>query len=325
MKIDRETSVLVTGGAGFIGSHLVERLVESGCSVTVLDSGLTGDPGNLAAVTGRVRLVAADVSSALEDGSVSVDDYDLIVHLAANPYVPWSVANPRHDFRLNAVASFDLIEAVRASRRRPRLVNISSAAVYGDPEQQPIQESAPLAPISPYGVSKLAAERYLEVYSRCYGVSGASLRLFSVYGPRQRKQVVFDLLRKCSEGRGRMQVIGDGSQERDFVFVSDVVAAILLVAERAPAVGEAYNVASGTTVSIRRLVEAVCETWGVPPQVDYTGSIRPGDAEKWTPDIGRITGLGYCPGVQLLEGLAAIRDWLSKAQAIEPARDPTHG
>lgn len=322
LVITEGTSVLVTGGAGFIGSHLVERLVSRGCSVTVIDSELTGDHSNLRAVIDQVDLVRTDVSSAITNGKVSVEAFDLVVHLAANPYVPWSVKNPGHDFRLNAQASFDVLEAIRTSSRRPRLINISSAAVYGDPERQPIDESTPLCPISPYGVSKLAAERYVDVYHRCYGVAGASLRLFSVYGPRQRKQVVFDLLRKCREGGGEMEVLGDGSQERDFVFVSDVVDAILLAAERAPAKGEAYNIASGRTVSIRTLAAAVCAAWGYVPHVRFTGQVRPGDAEKWTPSISRIMELGYQPSVKLDAGLAAIRDWLLVSSAT-PVGDPT--
>lgn len=305
--------LLVTGGAGFIGSHVVERFAADGWTVSVLDNLSTGDSRNLVQVSDRVSLIVGDVADALTTGRVDVAAFDLIVHLAANPYVPWSVDDPRRDFDLNLRNSFELLEAIRAADRKPRLVNISSAAVYGDPVTQPMKETDAAFPISPYGVSKLAAERYAAVYCRLYGLRATSLRLFSVYGPRQRKQVVFDLIRKCREDPRRIAVHGDGTQERDFIFVTDVVEAIRVVAERAPGAGEVYNVASGYTVSLACLVDRVCRACQATPEVGYSGAIRPGDAERWCPDTSALRALGFSPAVSLDAGIDRVRTWYDES------------
>jgi len=164
-------------------------------------------------------------------------------------------------------------------------------------------------PISPYGVSKLAGERYVTVYSQIYGIPATSLRFFSIYGPRQRKQVVYDLLRKIRANPARLVALGDGSQARDFTYVLDVVQAMTLVAKAAPGQGEVYNVASGRTYSIADLVIAWCKVCRVAPEVVYTGQVRPGDAEKWVVDISRLRQLGFEAQTSLETGLAAIRDW----------------
>jgi UDP-glucose 4-epimerase len=307
--IGRDSHVLVTGGAGFIGSHLVEHLVYAGACVTVIDNLATGRMDDLQALLPQIELVLGDLSDILRLKRVTLDDYDYVFHLAANPYIPPSVDNPRFDFHANLNNTFNLLEALRIASRRPRLVNVSSAAVYGNPTRLPITETDPTVPISPYGVSKLAGERYAEVYSRLYGLQATSVRLFSVYGPRQRKQVVFDLLARLREDATRLTVLGDGSQERDFVYVLDVVQAMMLAAEVAPGHGECYNVASGTTHSIRQLVATWCEVCSLAPEVVYTGHVRPGDAEKWAVDITSLGRLGFKPRTLLAEGLAAIRDW----------------
>jgi UDP-glucose 4-epimerase len=311
--IDR--NVLVTGGAGFIGSHVVERLLAEGARVAIVDDFSTGSEQNLAAVAGRVVIVRADLGEALRDGRVRVADYDAIVHLAANPYVPWSVENPGRDFQLNLRNTFELLEALRKSGRDTLLVNASSAAVYGDPVTTPIRETDPTVPISPYGASKLAAENYVSVYSRNYGLRAVSLRLFSVYGPRQRKQVVYDLFRKCRENPDAIEVFGDGSQERDFVYVTNVAEAVVTVMRAAPARGEMYNLASGVTHSLTALVDGVIAASGTRPRVHYTGQVRPGDAERWSADIGRLSALGFRAAVSLEQGLSAVCAWYDEARA----------
>jgi UDP-glucose 4-epimerase len=301
--------VLVTGGAGFIGSHLVEALVARGARVTVVDNLATGDAANLRAVFGQVRLLAGDLGELLRAGALMVGEYAQVFHLAANPYIPPSVDDPAYDFRENLGNTFALLEAMRRSTSPPRLVNASSAAVYGNPARLPMSEGDPTLPISPYGVSKLAAERYVEVFARLYGLQATSLRLFSVFGPRQRKQVVFDLFRKLEERPSRLEVLGDGTQARDFTYVGDVVAAMMLVAAAAPGKGEVYNVASGTTTTISGLVAACCALWDAHPEIAYTGNVRPGDAERWDVDMTRLRALGFAPQVSLAAGLRAIQAW----------------
>jgi UDP-glucose 4-epimerase len=301
--------VLVTGGAGFIGSHLVEALVARGDRVTVIDNLATGKRENLAQVAGAITWVEHSVTDLLTAGELDVAAYDIIFHLAANPYIPPSVEKPSFDYALNLHTTFLLLEALRLAPSRPILVNTSSAAVYGNPASLPIRETDPTVPISPYGVSKLAAERYVAVFSALYGLPAVSARLFSVYGPRQRKQVVFDLLTRLRADPAHLEVLGDGSQARDFCYVGDTVQALLLMAENAPRQGEAYNVAQGRTHTIADLVQALVQVCGLQPAIHWTGSIRPGDAERWEVDIARLSTLGYTAQYTLPAGLAAIRDW----------------
>lgn len=307
--IDQGTSVLVTGGAGFIGSHLVEQLVASDAQVTVIDNLATGDLANLQAVRSQIHLVVDELGDLVRGQQIDLSEYEYVFHLAANPYIPPSVENPIYDFNVNLRNTLMLLEALRGIPDGPRLVNTSSAAVYGNPARLPIQESDPTIPISPYGVSKLAAERYVAVYSQIYGVRATSLRLFSAYGPRQRKQVMYDLLCKLRANPTRLEVLGDGSQARDFTYVDDVVQAMMLAATEAPCQGEVYNVASGKTYSIEEMVRILCSVCDLAPDVVYTGNTRLGDAEKWIVDITRLKQLGFEPQTSLETGLETIRGW----------------
>ena len=306
--ISVERRALVTGGAGFIGSHVVERLLGLGAQVTVVDNLSTGRMENLRAVASRIDFLDRPLGEVLDEPDFIVG-FDVIFHLAANPYIPPSVADPAYDYRLNLDTTFRLLEVLRQGPRRPRLVYTSSAAVYGNPQRLPIRESDPTVPISPYGVSKLAAERYVAVYSQLYALPASSVRLFSVYGPRQRKQVVYDLFDRLSREPGRLEVIGDGTQVRDFAYVEDVAAAMILVAERAPGGGEAFNVASGSTHSIAQLVSGICDSLDLRPEISYTGKVRPGDADRWSVDSTAIRALGFEACTSLTTGLQATRDW----------------
>jgi UDP-glucose 4-epimerase len=299
---------LVTGGAGFIGSHLTEQLVALGLQVTVVDDLSTGGGENLRRVRSEIQLDEVPVDALLERPSRLLE-HDVVFHLAANAYIPPSVENPAFDYALNLDTTFRLLEVLRVAERPPRLVYASSAAVYGDPQRLPIHEADPTVPISPYGVGKLAAERYVAVYSQLYGIAASSVRLFSVYGPRQRKQVVYDLIDRLAREPTRLEVIGDGTQERDFVFARDVAAAIALVGTEAPGRGEVYNVASGTTHTIAELVATVCDVMELTPELHYTGSVRPGDAERWSVDTAALRRLGFRPSASLRDGVAATWDW----------------
>jgi UDP-glucose 4-epimerase len=303
--------VLVTGGAGFIGSHLVEALVGAGATVTVLDALVSGRPHNLARVAERVRLLKADMR-AQSWPELLREPYDAIFHFAANAYVPPSVANPAWDYQINFESTFQLLEAMRAVQHPATLVYASSAAVYGNPLRIPVSETDATFPISPYGVGKLAAERYVAVYSGLYGIRAASLRLFSIYGPRQRKQVVYDLMERISQNRDELFIHGDGTQERDFGYVEDVARAAMIVAERGALGGEVYNVGSGQPVSIDWLARTLCQHLGASPRFKYSGAVRPGDPERLVVDIGRISALGFEPQVLPEEGLRRTVEWFTR-------------
>jgi UDP-glucose 4-epimerase len=317
LENDRSSRVLVTGGAGFIGSHLVERLVGRGDVVTVIDDLRNGRAGNLGSVDGRARLVAGDCATAAS--LITGETFDRIYHLAAPAYVPPSVDDPIGDLRANVEQTLVLLQAVRACRQRPRFIHVSSAAVYGQPAVQPIAEDAPPAPVSPYGVDKFAAEEHVRVASRLHDIPAVVLRYFPVYGPRQRKQVVFDLINKVVADPARIEVFGTGRELRDLVYVDDIVTGTLVAADRAPAKGEAYNVGSGTMVSIADVVGEVCRTLGAVPEVVYSGSVRPGDSERMAADITRLSALGYRPATALHAGIQRTVAWVTAAVEDEGA------
>jgi len=309
-------NVLVTGGAGFIGSHLVEALVVRGDDVTVLDDLRGAAISNLDAVLGRVRFEEDDIQSC--DLDRFVRGTDTVFHLAANAYVPPSVDDPVYDFNLNLGVTVRLLQAIRNAPKAPSFVYASSAAVYGNPVAMPMTEEHPMEPVSPYGVHKLAADHEVRVFSQLFGIHASTVRFFATYGPRQRKQVVYDLIRKVEANAERISVYGDGTQVRDFVFVTDVVQAMIDVAERAPGHGEAYNVGTGIGYSIADLVAEVCRALNAAPQIDWTGSVRPGDAQAFVADISKLRAIGHEPAVSLREGVARVVAW-AREQAVEGA------
>ena len=304
--------VLVTGGAGFIGTHLVRRLVAAGADVTVVDdlSAPSAQPVPAGVTWHRLRLPDPRLRALMTEGR-----FARVFHLAGAAYVPPSLEDPSADLDNNAAVPLDVLEAIRRGSPATPVVYTSSAAVYGSPTVLPITEETPIVPVSPYGVSKYAAEQYVALYARLHGLRTASLRLFSVFGPGQRKQVVFDLLAKLAADPDRLEVIGAGTEMRDFIFVDDVVAAALTVMERGPMAGEVYNVASGTGLTIRDLVAHVVAVLGLAPAVRYTGEVRPGDALHWVGDISRLRALGFAPAVSVEAGVRRIAEWFAELDA----------
>lgn len=305
--------VLVTGGAGFIGSHLVERLVARGDEVTVVDDLRTSSPDNLTAVAPAITFERGDCATAAS--LLAGDRFDLVFHLAAPAYVPPSVEDPLGDLRANVEQTLVLLGALRRLGQPPRLVHVSSAAIYGQPNLQPIREECSPAPVSPYGVDKFAAEEHVRVAALLHGIPAVILRYFPAYGPRQRKQVVYDLINKIRATPERIEVFGTGRELRDLCFVDDIAAATIVAADRAPARGEACNVGSGTMVSIAELVAQVARAMGCAPDVAFTGSVRPGDSERMVADISRLRALGYEPAVSLAEGIGRTVAWVTGEQA----------
>lgn len=310
----RDRAVLVTGGAGFIGTHLVNHLDGLGARVTVVDdfSGTSSRAPNRAAHVHRLRLPDAAFGRLVEDSGFAV-----IFHLAGAAYVPPSIDDPLDDLSQNAAVTLHVLEVARRVAPGVPVIYTSSAAVYGSPKRLPITETTPTVPVSPYGVSKFAAEQYLALYARVFGLRGASLRLFSVFGPGQRKQVVYDLMAKLRTDQGTLFVHGTGDETRDLVYVGDVVQSLLLVLDRAPLRGECYNVAGGAAVSVREIAAEVARQLGVAPRMEFSGVVRPGDAMHWLADVSRVRGLGFTPSVGLTEGVRRIRQWVEAEEAVD--------
>jgi UDP-glucose 4-epimerase len=305
MSITQQT-ILVTGGAGFIGSHLVEKLVRQQNQVHVVDDLTTGYTENLASVQGQIQFHHLDLAHDPIRPLLNQTQPAIIFHLAANGYVPPSVENPRLDLEKNILATFNLLEALRESEVKTSFIYTSTAAVYGHGAEHPLQEDDPTVPVAPYGVSKLACERYTAVYAQLYGLKTASLRLFPVYGRRLRKQVIYDLIQKLHDNPEELFIYGDGSQVRDINHVNNVVNALLLAAENGRLHGETYNVGSGQPVTIRALAEAICQAMSLAPRFVFSGEVRPGDAQNWTADLTRLQQLGYVPQTSLQTGLSEM-------------------
>lgn len=304
--------VLVTGGAGFIPSHLVRALLMAGANVVLVDAQPIDVDALYSYAHGRVQAVQAAVGTATFQRFFAAQPFDYIFHLAARAYAAGSVQAPVDDFLTNLAATVDLLDQMRELKSQARLVFASSAAVYGNPTKLPIEEGDVTVPVSPYGVSKLAAERYVAVYAQLYQLHAASLRLFSVYGPGQVKQVVFDLFDKLHRTPHELVVLGDGSQVRDLVFVDDIVRAFLTVAVRGRGDGYVYNVASGFGVTTADLARAIIAVQHSQAKIRFTGATRPGDPERWVGSCEPLKAIGGTPRSTLHDGLRATAQWFNR-------------
>jgi UDP-glucose 4-epimerase len=303
-------AVLVTGGAGFIGSHTVAALRAAGRRVVVLDDLSTGRREHLAALAGdpALALVVGDVRGDLSALLAGHGPFAAVVHLAAQTSVVRSVAEPLQDLDLNLRATVRLA-LWAAERGVPRFVFASSAAVYGEPAALPVAEDHPAAPLSPYGAAKRSAELYLRALGDLRGLSTASLRLFNVYGPRQDPAsqyagVVATFLARALRGES-LTVYGDGAQTRDLVYVGDVARALVLAAGR----GEPLvcNVATGRETSVLELAGAACaaaRACGARPGPVVAAPPRPGEIARSCAAVERAAAaLGFRAEVDLLAGL----------------------
>ncbi len=298
----RGRMVLVTGGAGFIGSHLVDRLVALGAQVRVFDNLQSGNERNLSDVRHLVEFLLGDLRDpAAVDAAVS--GCEIVFHLGANASVPASVEDRAYDFSTNTVGSYNLADAVIRHRVR-RLVQASTAAVYGSPRKIPVSEDHPCDPISPYGGSKLAADRLIFAYSQVFEFEVSLVRIFNTYGPRQPRYVIHDLIRKLQADPEHLDVLGSGEQRRDYCYVSDAVEALVLAAEVPAPSPLVLNLSGGQTITIRELTALILETLGLTrTQVRFGLPSWKGDIDVLSGDISRLRSLGWSPTVDLREGL----------------------
>jgi UDP-glucose 4-epimerase len=312
---------LVTGGAGFIGSNTVDELVRRGHDVVVLDNLSTGKPENLAEARSKIKLIQVSITN-LEALREACRGADCVIHLAAQTSVPRSVKDPIETNLINVNGTLNVLVAAREAKVK-RVVYASSCAVYGKTSVLRIPESAALAPISPYGVSKQVGEAYGRVLQEMYGLEFVSLRYFNVFGPRQDPSSpysgVLSLFSSALLGGTQPTIYGDGEQSRDFVYVENVVEANLLAAEAKDAPGLAINVGTGNRCTLNQTLALLEKIAGRPAQAKYV-SAREGDIRDSQADIGLARqALGYHPRIGLEEGLRRTWEWFYTAQN-EPKR-----
>lgn len=303
----RLNSTIVVGGAGFYGGWLAAELLAQDVAVTVVDTAARMSAEALPAVevvTGDA--VELDLRSLIDERNA-----DAVFQLAGTGLVPTSLEHPLDDLTRNTATTVAVLEAARDAATAPLVAYVSSAAVYGEGIRMPMDEDHPLAPLSHYGISKLAAESYVRLYARLYGVRAFSARPFSLYGPRQRKLVVYDLLLRLLDGEDPLVIDAPAEVSRDFVYVEDAAQGLVALARNAPAAGEAYNVASGRKTTLRELVEAIVEATGLDASFEFRGELRPGDPLRWDGDPSRAHALGARFDTPLAEGLRRTFEWLA--------------
>jgi nucleoside-diphosphate-sugar epimerase len=306
---------LVTGGAGFIGSHLVEELVRRGERVRVVDSLVTGYRKNLATVASRVEFIEGDLAQAAVANTAAAG-VDYVLHQAAIPSVPRSVTEPVFCHEANVNATLNLLVAARDAGVR-RLVFAGSSSVYGNVAVLPTHEDVGLDPLTPYALQKLIGEQYLKLFTSLYGLETVTTRYFNVFGPRQDPSSAYSgvislFIRSLLDGR-TPTIFGDGEQTRDFTYVANVVDGVLKACHAPGVAGAVINVATGGRVSLNTLFGTLRSLTGA-DVVAAHGPGRRGDIRDSQADIGRARALlGYSPTVEFPDGLARTLAWARQA------------
>jgi UDP-glucose 4-epimerase len=304
----------ITGGAGFIGSNLADRLIAQGVEVVILDDFRTGRREFVADALGRsgVRLLEGDVldRATLED---AFEGCDWVFHLQANADVRWGLERPRHDLEQNTIATSNVLEAMRATGVS-RIAFSSTGSVYGEPDVFPTPEAAPFpVQTSLYGASKLAGEGLIAAYAAGYGFTGMIFRFVSILGERYTHGHVFDFYCALRRDPAHLRVLGDGRQEKSYLYVQDCVEAILTAAEhhRDEPGAHIYNLGTDETIVVDESVGMITGHLGLSPEIEHTGGRRGwiGDSPLIHLDTTRIRGLGWKPSLTIAQAVARTLEW----------------
>lgn len=295
------TTVLITGAAGFIGSHLTKYLLQTGYDVTGIDISTPAD------ARGQ-NFYTLDLQTSQAGEIIGKLRPDFCIHCAGPASVANSLAFPENDFRLAVLPTFNILNAVKEQYQACRFIYLSSAAVYGNPSRLPVSEDAPLQPISPYGFHKLHAENLCREFFQLYQLPISIVRIFSAYGPGLQKQLLWDLCRKAQQG-GVVELHGTGLETRDFVHIYDVAQAVRLIMEGQQDGFQTYNVANGKQTKISDLASELLAHFPDVTGLSFNGQSRAGDPLYWVADISRINSLGYKQQTDLKEGVSTYVKW----------------
>ncbi|MEM1557651.1 MAG: NAD-dependent epimerase/dehydratase family protein [Thermoproteota archaeon] len=293
------SSALVTGGAGFIGSHLVDRLLKDGWEVTILDNFSTGSFENIkhAFETGKLKIIIGDAKTV--DLTEELESVEFIFHMAANPDV--REASPSIHFQENILATFNILEYARKTGTR-FFIFASSSTVYGDALKLPTPEDyGPLKPISLYGAAKLAAEGLVSSYCYTFGMTGVSFRLANIVGPRLTHGIIYDFINKLKENPRRLEILGDGMQKKSYVWIEDCIEAMLHVLKHLESRYEVYNIGSEDWITVSEIADIIIESMGLSGvEKVFTGGVEGGrgwigDVKLMNLDISKIKATGWRP------------------------------
>ena len=296
--------IIVTGGAGFIGSHLIESLLDAGHEVRVVDNKISGDW-----VSPKAPIIHDDICTLKPS---HLKGAEAVFHMAADPDVRSSVSHPKKSFNINIVGTFNVLEACRTAGVNSFIFASSGGTVYGDTSEA-VSESAPLRPISPYGASKAAFEMYLSAYAEAYGMNTPALRLGNVIGPRSRHGVIWDFVHKLLQNPRELEILGNGKQRKSYIYVSDVITAFMAAWKSTKGFAP-YNVANDGTLSVTEIAELVSETMNLSPKFSYTGGERgwTGDVKKSVMSMDKIKYLGWEPKVSQNEAVRKYVEYLKE-------------
>lgn len=309
------SEILVTGGAGFIGSHIVDRILDEGVKVRVLDNLSTGEKKNISHHKDKkqFQFIEGDIRN-IDQVKEAVKGVDAVIHQAALVSVTHSVEDPILSHEINVKGTLNLLKASTNAKVK-RFILASSCAVYGDTEILPNHENLQPKPISPYAADKLATENYAKVFHKIYGLETVSLRYFNVYGPRQKhgpySGVISVFINRLLQNKAPT-IYGNGEQQRDFVNVKDIVEANMLALTKKKAIGDTFNVSTANPITINKLLETIQRIMNKTTLKSLHKKPRPGDIKHSYADITKIQSLGYKPNIQLEKGLNELVKWYSK-------------
>ncbi|MFZ5553406.1 MAG: NAD-dependent epimerase/dehydratase family protein [Bacteroidota bacterium] len=290
--------LLIIGSQGFIGSYCMQYFKDRYETYGV---GIRAESGNNFFL---IKDFGADIRKIVQK-----IEPDFCINASGSANVAFSFSQPQKDFELNVYHVVHLLSAIREFAPACRVVNFSSAAVYGNPRQLPVSENHPVDPLSPYGFHKYQSELIIREYTSWFGLNACSLRVFSGYGPGLKKQLFWDMYSKWKQNKA-VELFGSGKESRDFIYISDLAEATSVIMKNAPFRGEAINVASGTEITIRQAAETFATAFGREIMINFNGREKEGDPLHWKADISLLRSLGFAPAVPLETGVKAYTDWL---------------
>jgi len=294
--------VIIIGSKGFIGQYLFNHFHGKGYDVLGADVVIN----NLS----TEKYFMIDPHNIDYNAVFQYQAFDLCINCSGAASVPDSLIDPLHDYFLNTVNVFKILDSIRRLQPSCKFINLSSAAVYGNPQHVPVKESDDLRPLSPYGFHKFQSEQLCKEFWTFFGIHTCSIRIFSVYGPGLKKQLFWDLYNKMKTGVPFI-LYGTGYESRDFIYVLDLVEAIELVSEKSLFEAEVINIANGKEIMIKDAVSIFCSYFKNDITYSFSGEVREGDPVNWMADISKLNSFGYRPSVDIKTGLYKYYEWIS--------------